>query len=106
MIYRVNFKFFLPAVGDRLIQEWQIEGVYERETVPAYDMEGDPVPADVFENATVASIQEWTLGTNDGEIKMIDLPKEVRQNIIDSLFKAGRAMHEKNMERARALAQK
>ena len=105
MTYRVNFKFFLPAVGGRLIQEWQVEGVYERQTVFAYDMEGDRVPDDVFEDATLVSIQEWTLGVNDGEIKMIDLPKQVRHDIVDSLLKAGRAMHEKNMERARALVQ-
>lgn len=106
MIYPVTVQFFLPAVGGRLIQEWRVAGIYEIEIVPNFDLEGDPGMPDEFENCHVVCIHEWTLGTNDGEIKIIDLPKEVRQNIIDSLFKAGRAMHEKNMERARALAQK
>ena len=85
----IEYKYFFAAIGERHNNEWKIKAMYSVETVPAFDLEGDPTPADEFERIVILSANDHTLGFNSGDIELKDIPVEVRRDIVSTGIKIG-----------------
>jgi hypothetical protein len=88
----VKFKFFFPAIGGKLLQEWLIEATHVYIEHPTFDLEGDPANMpDIEERLEKINIQEITKGYIAGVVALHDIPTELRLQIIDQGKEVGRA---------------
>lgn len=92
MRQQIKYKFFLPAIGGKLLQEWDVSATHVHIEHPTFDLLGDPANMpDIEERLENVQISEMTGGAFLGLVSLKDISTELRMQIIEQGKKLGRA---------------